>query len=103
MGRPPTLDEWDPKRGRAGRPYEELKKMIYAREVCWICGGSVRYDLGPRHPLAPSVDHLVPLSLGGHPLDPQNAELAHYGCNSRRGNGTRQRYAAEKRPRSRDY
>lgn len=100
------LDEWNPKRGRGGRPYERLKKEIYKRVICWICGKPVDYTVPPRHPMAPSVDHRVPLhppdgSPGGHPTDPRNAELAHYGCNSRRGNGRPS--ATVQRPRSRDY
>lgn len=97
-------DEWNPNRGRGGRPFERLKKVIYAREICWLCGKPVRYDVGPRHPLAPSVDHLIPLSKGGHPTAIENAELAHYGCNSARGNGSNRPDATEKqRPKSRNY
>lgn len=97
-----VLDEYDPKRGRSGRPYERLKKEIYVRVYCEICGKPCRYDLGPRHPLAPSVDHIIPLSMGGHPTAVGNARLVHYGCNSSRGNGTRGTKSAT-RPRSRDY
>jgi 5-methylcytosine-specific restriction endonuclease McrA len=104
-----SLDEWDPRRGRGGRPYERLKKVIYAREICWLCGKPVNYDVPPRHPLAPSVDHVIPLhpadgSPGGHPTAIENAQLAHYGCNSARGNGSRRPDATEQpRPKSRNY
>ncbi|MFF2475095.1 HNH endonuclease [Streptomyces sp. NPDC058066] len=52
-------------------------------------------DLRPQHPrqrrrppapLAFTLDHLVPLSLGGDLLDPANARSAHRRCNSARGN-----------------
>lgn len=33
------------------------------------------------HPLAPCVDHIVPISKGGHPSDIENLQLAHWGCN----------------------
>lgn len=95
------LDEWNPRRGRGGRPYERLKKIIYPRVICWICGKPVDYTVHPRHPQAPSVDHRMPLARGGHPTDPGNAELAHYGCNSARGAGRPS--ATVERPRSRDY
>ena len=35
------------------------------------------------------VDEIVPVSLGGDPLDFDNTRPAHYICNARRGNGTR--------------
>jgi 5-methylcytosine-specific restriction endonuclease McrA len=54
--------------------------------VCWICGGELDFDADPRSSLAPSVDHIIPLSLGGHPSDPAGLRPCHYGCNSRRGN-----------------
>lgn len=95
------LDEWDPKRGRGGRPWARIKKLIYAREICWLCGKPVDYTVPARSPMAPSVDHRDPLSLGGHPTDLQGLELAHYGCNSRRGKGRPS--ATVYRPRSRDY
>lgn len=41
-----------------------------------------------RHPLAPSVDHVIPVSRGGDPYDPANLRPCHYGCNARRGNRT---------------
>lgn len=103
MGAVQRLDEWDPKRGRGGRPYERLKKLIYQREVCWICGKPCQYDVGPRHPMAPSVDHRIPLKHGGHPTAVENAELAHYGCNSSRKDGRPDAVKVFHRPRSRDY
>ena len=93
--------ELDPKRGRGGRPWERIKVLIYSREICWICGQPVRYDVPGNDPLAPSVDHRTPLSLGGHPTDFNNLELAHRSCNSSRGAG--RATAKMHRPRSRDY
>ncbi|MFG2025380.1 HNH endonuclease [Streptomyces sp. NPDC048825] len=43
---------------------------------------------GRRHPLAFTLDHLVPLSRGGDLLDPADARSAHRRCNSSRGNRT---------------
>jgi len=64
-----------------------------AREVCrprpgarcWLCNEQIVFHLRPRHPLGPSLDHVVPLAKGGSLLAPGNARLAHYGCNSSRG------------------
>ena len=57
---------------------------------CALCGGPIRYDItGPeagKHPDAFTLDHVVPLSLGGELLDITNARAAHRRCNSARGN-----------------
>lgn len=60
---------------------------------CWICGGECDdsdyscedgvFIAGPSYP---SVDHVVPLAMGGK-NDPSNARLAHFRCNSLRGVG----------------
>lgn len=76
-------------RGRRGRPWRRLQAQVYATEThCHLCGQWVNPNLPSRHPQARSVDHLIPLSRGGHPLDRDNARLAHLGCNARRGNDT---------------
>jgi 5-methylcytosine-specific restriction endonuclease McrA len=38
------------------------------------------------HPLSPSVDHIIPLSKGGHPSDLSNLQLAHRWCNRQKSN-----------------
>lgn len=45
---------------------------------CHICGGPVTQDNW-------SLDHLLPISLGG-PHTRENVALAHHVCNARRGN-----------------
>jgi 5-methylcytosine-specific restriction endonuclease McrA len=37
------------------------------------------------HPKAPTIDHIIPLSAGGDDTK-ANVRLAHFLCNSRRGN-----------------
>jgi 5-methylcytosine-specific restriction endonuclease McrA len=52
-------------------------------ERCGICGG--RIDMAKKWPdaLAPSIDHVKPLSLGGsNGLD--NVQVAHFRCNFRK-------------------
>jgi 5-methylcytosine-specific restriction endonuclease McrA len=73
---------------RNGRPYRRLVAWQKSLGLpCWICGHEIptRVD-GRRHPLAFTLDHLVPLSRGGDLLDPLNARSAHRRCNSARGN-----------------
>lgn len=52
--------------------------------TCHICGKKVRKNIQLSHRLAPSVDHLVPISHGGADVL-ENTALAHRGCNSSRG------------------
>ncbi len=62
--------------------FERNKKKIYATQtVCGICGRPVDFSLEFPHPLAKSVDHIVPVSRGGHPSDIENLQLAHWTCN----------------------
>lgn len=58
---------------------------------CWICRalgrpGDIDYSLPPGHPMSFEVDELVPVSLGGDPLDRGNVDAAHRRCNQWRGN-----------------
>lgn len=60
---------------------------------CAICGGSFRLDVGPRHRLYPTVDHVIPLadldltSAAGRAVAVDQALLraVHNGCNASRG------------------
>ena len=64
-------------------------RTLYERDggVCWICGGMCDINADPNSDLYPSVDHIIPQSLGGKDtLD--NVRLAHRFCNSIRSNRT---------------
>lgn len=58
---------------------------IYERDgwTCHICRQAVDRD-DPNGDLAPSLDHIVPRSLGGPNAD-DNLACAHRSCNSKRG------------------
>lgn len=60
---------------------------IYNRDrwVCQICHQPVEKRAKMPHPKAPTLDHIIPLSKGG-PHTRENLRLAHFICNSRRGN-----------------
>lgn len=55
--------------------------------VCAICGEPIDPDLRAPHPRSFTVDHIVPLSLGGAVADPANMRAAHRRCNMKRGTG----------------
>lgn len=79
-------------KGRGGRPWRRVRaRILAASDICWLCG----------QPGSTSVDHIVPLSLGGHPTDPANLAPAHISCNSRRGNGAPKK--RQRIPTSRDW
>ncbi len=62
--------------------YEKNRKRILKMQnVCGICGKPVDKNLKSPHPLSPCVDHIIPVSKGGHPSDIDNLQLAHWTCN----------------------
>ncbi|NBW15562.1 MAG: HNH endonuclease, partial [Caulobacteraceae bacterium] len=62
--------------GRSGRPWRRVRAYVLQRDggICWLC----------KRNGADSVDHVIPLSKGGDPLDPANLRAAHLKCNGRR-------------------
>lgn len=62
--------------------FESNKRKIYAtQKVCGICGKEVDFHIRFPHPLSPCIDHIIPVSKGGHPSDINNLQLAHMCCN----------------------
>lgn len=57
------------------------KRILKTQSVCGICGQPVDKTLKPPHPLSPVIDHIIPISKGGHPSDLKNLQLAHWQCN----------------------
>lgn len=58
------------------------RKKIYATQtLCGICGKPVDMSLRYPNPMSKTVDHIVPISRGGHPSDIENLQLAHLTCN----------------------
>lgn len=83
---PEVPEDFDPARFRSSAEWKRLVAQYCVEGVtCSICHGAkgeVLFGLRPRHPLGPSLDHVVPLDRGGHPTDPGNLAPAHFGCNS---------------------
>lgn len=62
--------------------YEKARRVILStRSVCGICGRPVDKSLKFPDPMAPCVDHIIPVAKGGHPSDIENLQLAHLACN----------------------
>jgi gp33 len=62
--------------------FEKNKKIILkTRNTCGICGQPVDKKEKYPKPLSPVIDHIVPVSKGGHPSDIANLQLAHWQCN----------------------
>ena len=62
--------------------YEKARALILKTQtVCGICGKPVDFSLKYPHPLSPTIDHIIPVSKGGHPSDISNLQLAHRCCN----------------------
>ena len=76
---------------------------------CALCGKPIDYSLPAGHPMSFEVDEIVPVSLGGDPLDFANTQPAHRICNQRKGNGVKRargkvvRVAPIRLPTSRDW
>lgn len=62
------------------------KRLLQTQNNCGICGREIDKSLKYPNPLSAVVDHIVPISKGGHPSDINNLQLAHWQCNSRKSN-----------------
>lgn len=81
--------------GKHRPQYERNKKIVFAtQEFCAICGKRVDFSLKYPDPMCATVDHIIPLSKGGHPSDLGNMQLAHFSCNRTKGD----RLAKKKEP-----
>lgn len=79
--------------------FEKNKKRIYATQnTCGICGCPVDFDLKPPHPLSPCIDHIIPVSKGGHPSDMDNLQLAHMTCNRQKSDKFSMKNSTEEQP-----
>jgi hypothetical protein len=67
-------------------------KAVYNRDDwrCQLCGCKCKRRAtwskidGRIHPMSPTIDHIVPMSLGGH-HEPGNLQTACFQCNTRKG------------------
>lgn len=90
-------DPWDERRKanyqkrraqKLNLPAETILPLdVYERDewVCGLCSLPVDRSLIYPDPSSPSLDHITPLSIGGHHVM-GNVQLAHLSCNVRKGN-----------------
>lgn len=93
-------------RSANGHRRRQLRKWLASLgNPCGICGTPIDYSLPPGHPMSFEVDEIVPVSLGGDPLDRSNVQAAHRICNQRKGNkvGRKGRGGASGLPMSREW
>lgn len=64
-------------------------RVLHSQDVCGLCGKPVDKSLPWLHPYSAQVDHIIPVSQGGHPTMMSNLQLAHRACNMRKGDGSR--------------
>lgn len=72
------------KRGARSEPYSLAEIAERDRFCCGICSSLVDMTLRAPDRWSATVDHVVPIVLGGDDLR-SNVQLAHFGCNSRKG------------------
>lgn len=72
-------------KNRAAR--KNLRNRVKAMGLpCALCGKPIDYSLPPLHPMSYELDEIIPVSLGGDPLDENNVQPAHRICNQKKSN-----------------
>ena len=65
-------------------PYADSEIMDRDGWCCRLCGDPIDPSLKYPDRMAKSIDHIIPLSAGGHDA-PYNVQAAHLGCNISKG------------------
>jgi len=73
--------------GAASEPYTLAYIAERDRYRCGLCHRKVNMNLAVPHRKAPTVDHIIPLSVGGDDTK-ANVHLAHFICNSMKSAGS---------------
>ena len=75
-----------------GHQWRKAKNTILKTQTyCHLCGHTVNKQLPAGHPMAPEIDHIIPLARGGAKTALSNLALTHRSCNLRKSDGTNQR------------
>lgn len=79
----------NPRRANGHRRDQVRARVLREEDDCWLCGQPVDKTLPPFLDGSPEVDEIVPVALGGSPIDRANCHLSHRLCNVRRGQETK--------------
>lgn len=60
-------------------------RLMKITKVCNLCGGAIDTNIKWPSPQAPVCDHIIPVSLGGHPSSVDNLQIVHNWCNASKG------------------
>lgn len=75
------------RRGAVSEPFTASEIFERDRYRCGLCRKQVSRTRLVPHPMAATLDHIVPLAAGGDHVR-ANVQCAHFICNSRKGQGT---------------
>ena len=67
----------NPRRTNGHRRNQVRRRVLAEESNCWLCGEPVDKTLHYLDPMAPEVDEVLPVSLGGDPFARANCRLAH--------------------------
>lgn len=82
--------------GNRGAYEAARQKILKTQTICGICGKPVDFSLKYPHPLSATIDHIIPVSKGGHPSDINNLQLAHRCCNRAKSDKLLEAFLSEK-------
>ena len=82
----PWLTVNNPRRSNGAKRNAIRATLKARREPCAICGQPIDYDKphDPADPYSFEVDEIIPVSMGGNPLDISNCRAVHRYCNQHR-------------------
>lgn len=86
----------NPRNANGHRRRQLRAKVLREEDDCWLCGEPVDKTLPPHQDGSPEVDEVIPIALGGDPLDRTNCRLSHRLCNVRRGQETKKQLRARR-------
>jgi len=87
----PAAKSVNVRRQNGWRRSQARQRVLAEEDVCALCHLPVdkTLNLGPDgkpDPMRGEVDEIIPVSLGGSPLDRSNLQLAHRKCNQAKSN-----------------
>ena len=77
----PRNDRPDHQPGQRAEYERNRKRILVTASVCAICGKLLFPELKYPDPMATVIDHIIPVSKGGHPSALSNLQAAHAACN----------------------